>query len=363
MKTQSIAILGAGLLGRLLALELAKLGHQITVFERQASQVKESAAYVAASMLAPLAESVATEINIVEMGYYSLNRWANIIETLQKEVYFQRQGSLLVWHHQDQSTAKHFSSQLHQIGLKISHLPKPQYLNEHQLSALEPQLSQQFLEGIYLPEEGQIDNRELLNALLFETEELGVVYHWQALINLKTFAVDKYDEVIDCRGLGSKPDYSELRGVRGEVLRVFAPEVNLSRPTRLIHPKYPLYIAPKRDHVYVIGATEVESEDDSPISVRSTLELLSAAYTVHSGFAEARIIEANAQCRPSLKNNLPKIWRSHPQILHINGLYRHGFLIAPAIVDTVLEMLTNNCQSLAQQFQIPLLEMSHENIC
>jgi hypothetical protein len=57
-----------------------------------------------------------------------------------------------------------------------------------------------------------------------------------------------------------------------------------------VHPRYPLYIAPKPGHgVFVIGATEIESEDMSPASVRSTLELLSAAYAVHSGFAEARI--------------------------------------------------------------------------
>ena len=363
MTSKTIAILGAGLLGRLLALELVKLGHCIKVFDRQERFVKESAAYVAASMLAPLAESVATEANIVEMGYYSLNRWKTLTEGLSQDVFFQQEGSLLVWHQQDHSSAKHFSTQLQQIGVQLPHLPKPEYVNQTQLSTLEPQLAQQFLEGIYLPEEGQLDNRELLGALLFETEHLGVAYHWNTSIDLRSFSYEAFDDVIDCRGIGSKIDYPELRGVRGEVLRVFAPEVNLRRPTRLIHPKYPLYIAPKRNHVYVIGATEIESEDDSAISVRSTLELLSAAYTIHSGFAEARIIEANAQCRPSFKNNLPKIWRSSAKVLHINGLYRHGFLIAPAIVDSVISLLTQDDPSLANQFQIPLMDVAHENIC
>jgi glycine oxidase len=363
MTSKTIAILGAGLLGRLLALELVKLGHHIKVFDRQEQSIKESAAYVAASMLAPLAESVTTEANIVEMGYYSLNRWKKLIASLSHEVFFQQEGSLLVWHQQDHSSAKHFSIQLQQIGLQLPHLPKPVHVDQTQLSTLEPQLSQHFLEGIYLPEEGQLDNRELLDALLFETELLGVTYHWNISIDLASFSNAAFDDVIDCRGIGSKIDHPELRGVRGEVLRVYAPEVNLHRPTRLIHPKYPLYIAPKRNHVYVIGATEIESEDDSAISVRSTLELLSAAYTVHSGFAEARIIEANAQCRPSFKNNLPKIWRSSSKVLHINGLYRHGFLITPAIVDSVISLLTLNDPSLAKQFQIPLMDMTHENIC
>ena len=55
----------------------------------------------------------------------------------------------------------------------------------------------------------------------------------------------------------------------------------------------------------MIGATEIESEDLSPASVRSTLELLSAAYAVHPGFAEARILELSVQCRPALPDNLP----------------------------------------------------------
>jgi glycine oxidase len=98
-----------------------------------------------------------------------------------------------------------------------------------------------------------------------------------------------------------------LRGIRGEVVRVLAPDVHLHRPIRLLHPRYPIYIAPKQDGVYVIGATEVESEDMSPMSVRSALELLSAAFSVHAGFGEARIMELNAHCRPTLPDHRPHI--------------------------------------------------------
>ena len=127
--------------------------------------------------------------------------------------------------------------------------------------------------------------------------------------------------------------------MRGEVIRVHAPEVALPRPTRLVHPRYPLYIAPKPDHVFVIGATEIESDDMSPASVRSTLELLSAAYAVHSGFAEARILEIATQCRPTLPDNLPAFASRAPRVMQINGLYRHGFMIAPAMLDVAMELL------------------------
>jgi glycine oxidase len=242
--------------------------------------------------------------------------------------------------------------------------PHPyQHLNKHDLLHLEPDLSHQFEEGIFLPEEGQLDNRELLNALLNQGIQLGVQYHWQHIVDTNHFPTGTYSHVIDCRGLGSKSNVSGLRGVRGEVIRIFAPEVDLTRPVRLIHPKYPIYIAPKRNHVYVIGATEIESEDDSPMSVRSALELLSAAYTVHSGFAEARIQEFGAQCRPSFKNNLPKIISNKDQsIIHVNGLYRHGFLIAPAIVDCLLNLLNENHRPLVKQLEIEIEEVLYEHI-
>lgn len=361
--SKNIAILGAGLLGRMLAFELANTGCQVSVYDKGSPQSPQSAAFVAAAMLAPLAESVSTEDSIVRMGYYSLKRWPKILDLLDEDVFFQQKGTLIVWHHQDTSSAQHFKNQLKKTTEYLTHSHLSQNLNKHDLMQLEPQLSHQFEEGIFLPEEGQLDNRELLDALLKKGTQLGVQYHWQNTVDLEQFPVNTFDHVIDCRGLGAKTNVPELRGVRGEVIRIYAPEVELTRPIRLIHPKYPIYIAPKRNHVYVIGATEIESEDDSPMSVRSALELLSAAYTIHSGFAEARILESGAQCRPSFKNNLPKIMlHKEHRFIHVNGLYRHGFLIAPAIIDCLLNILLENSNPLANQLDIEIQDLSYDHI-
>jgi glycine oxidase len=361
---KNIAILGAGLLGRLLSVELANAGCQVSVYDKSSSQNPQSAAFVAAAMLAPLAESVSTEESIVRIGYYSLDRWPQILDLLDEDVFFQQKGSLIVWHHQDTSSAQHFKNQLKKTSEYIHYSRLAQNLKKDDLLQLEPHLSRQFEEGIFLPEEGQLDNRELLDALLKKGTQLGVQYQWQFTVDLDQFPADRFDHVIDCRGLGSKPNISELRGVRGEVIRIFAPEVDLTRPVRLIHPKYPIYIAPKRNHIYVIGATEIESEDDSPVSVRSTLELLSAAYTIHSGFAEARILESSAQCRPSFKNNLPKIMlQKNLRFIHVNGLYRHGFLIAPAVVDRLLNILLEDRNPLVNELNIEIQDLSYDHIC
>ena len=152
------------------------------------------------------------------------------------------------------------------------------------------------------------------------------------MVNAK--ALTEFDLVIDCRGMGLQADDVSkfaLRGVRGEVVRVHAPDVTLNRPVRLMHPRYPIYIAPKENHHFVIGATQLESEDSRKPTVRSALELLSACFSVHSGFAEAEIISMDAGLRPAYVDNHPKIVQTGNRIV-VNGMFRHGYLLAPIVV-------------------------------
>jgi glycine oxidase len=351
----SCVVLGAGLMGRLLAWQLALAGHRVSVHEAQGADAQGSPARIAAAMLAPLAESAITEPGVVEMGRYALKRWPELLAQLSQPVFFQQQGTLILWHRQDAPEAERFSRQMRATGDVIPALPKLQTLDAAGIAQLEPALGQRFAQGLYLPGEGQLDNRELLAALLHELQALKVNLHWNDPREPNEFSQGgsaQFDWVFDCRGLGARSDWTQLRGVRGEVARLHAPEVNLSRPTRLIHPRYPIYIAPKADHVYVIGATEIESDDLSPPSVRSTLELLSAAYSVHSGFAEARILEVATQCRPTLPDNLPAIRQLDEHTLQINGLYRHGFMISPALLDVVLSLVQHETSPLIERFDL-----------
>ena len=142
------------------------------------------------------------------------------------------------------------------------------------------------------------------------------------------------DLVIDCRGLAAKDDLPTLRGVRGERIVVKSREVNLSRPVRLLHPRFPLYVVPWGDGVYMIGATVIESEETGPITLRSALDLLSAAYALDPAFAEAEIVRQGAGARPAFPDNRPRIIAANGYI-YVNGLYRHGFLLAPALAELV----------------------------
>tara|TARA_R110000787_G_scaffold172321_3_gene284960 strand:+ start:18 stop:413 length:396 start_codon:yes stop_codon:yes gene_type:complete len=107
-----------------------------------------------------------------------------------------------------------------------------------------------------------------------------------------------------------------------------------------MHPRYQLYIAPKNNGHYVVGATEIESDDSAPMTVRSAMELLSAAYSVHAGFAEANIRQHVSQLRPAFSDNQAKIIGDNA-LIQVNGLYRHGFLIAPIVLAQVIEHVDN----------------------
>jgi glycine oxidase len=354
-KKMNIVILGAGLMGRLLACQLARAGHQLELFDAGGPEAHNSAARAAAAMLAPLAESAITETSVVEMGIHALKRWPTLIAQLDEPVFFQQEGTMVLWHRQDAAEADRFARQMDATGQALPQLPKAQRLDAQGLAALEPSLGSRFPQGLYLPGEGQLDNHQLLAAMLHQLQGHGVKLNWDSPRSPSDFSPGQPgqpDWVFDCRGVGAQAQWPALRGVRGEVITVLAPEVTLSRPTRLIHPRYPIYIAPKGNGYFVIGATEIESDDRSEISVRSTLELLSAAYSVDSGFAEGRIVDMVTQCRPALPNNLPSIRLLGERVMQINGLYRHGYLIGPAMLDVVMELFETGTSALAETLSL-----------
>lgn len=355
--SSSLTILGAGLLGRLLAVSLARQGHRVTIFDAAGPAGEDSAATVAAAMVAPLAESVVAEANIVRMGQHALTRWPELIAPLPAPVYWQQNGTLVVWHRQDAPEAERLRTLFERTRGQVAGLPAMQALDAAGIAQADAALAGRFSQGLLLPGEGQIDNRQLFAALAQEMARLGVQAHWHSPREVGDFAPGAPggpDWLLDCRGVGAAAQWPQLRGVRGEVIRVYAPEVTLARPTRLVHPRYAIYVAPKENHVFVIGATEIESDERSGVSVRSALELLSAAYAIHSGFAEARILELNTHCRPTLPDNQPAIRQVQARVLELNGMYRHGFMQAPALHDAALALLTEGSAALAQQFGIAL---------
>src|SRR3546814_8201131 len=77
-------------------------------------------------------------------------------------------------------------------------------------------------------------------------------------------------------------------------------EVTLTRPVRLLHPRIPVYLVPRGEGRTMVGATMIESASRSPVSARSLMELLGAAYAVHPAFGEAERSEEHTSELQSL---------------------------------------------------------------
>ncbi len=97
-------------------------------------------------------------------------------------------------------------------------------------------------------------------------------------------------------------------------------------------------MVPRDNGVFMLGATMIESEERGPPRLRSMMELLSAAFALHPAFAEAEILEIAADLRPSFNDNMPRLDTAGDTV-HVNGMFRHGYLLAPVLAMRLADVL------------------------
>lgn len=335
-----IGIAGSGLMGSLLAYEMQRLGWQVSIFESTPTQAEGSCGYMAAGLISAYSELQTEDFFLTQLADSALHYWRNLHQELAENFFFRESGTLCIAHPQDQVELKHCEKIIMAKGLKT-----PQHFLRLSAQKIAAELKN-FHHAIYFPQEAHLDPSSLFEHLKKVLNKKSVIWYTNHFVSdLGSGYIQcgrdewQFDYVFDCRGLGAKSSLSDLRGVRGELILLHAPEVNLQTPIRLLHPRYSLYIVPRPQHIYVLGASNIDCEDNSPISVQTTLELLSGAYSIHKSFAQARIIKTLVNCRPAFANHLPKVIY-HPKWIQINGLYRHGFLYAAFIVTEILHFLT-----------------------
>ncbi|WP_439922791.1 glycine oxidase ThiO [Nitrobacter sp. JJSN] len=309
-----VAVIGAGIAGAWQALLFAKAGHAVTLHERGDDAMAQATSHWAGGMLAPWCESEVSEPLVTRLGLRSLALWREHVPDTPFN------GSLVVAHPRDRSDFERFARMTSGY----------QRIQGAGVSELEPSLDGRFREALFFPDEGHVEPRRVLPELHARIRAAG----GQIEFGSAPEAADIKGLAIDCRGFAARDRFPDLRGVKGEMVIVETDEIVLARPVRLMHPRWPLYIIPRENHRFMIGATSIEREDNG-VSVRSALELLSAAYAVHPAFGEARIVEIGAGLRPAFPDNLPRIAIDKNRIA-VNGLFRHGFLLAPALAELTL---------------------------
>ena len=326
LKAIKITILGGGIVGLWQALTLAKLGAQVELRDTAATPFSAAASRLAGAMLAPYCEGEAAEPIIQSLGLSALPIWRRTFPGTIGN------GSLVVAAARDQGELARFAR------MTQGH----QQLDGAAVAALEPDLADRFGRALYYAEEAHVPTRAAMQFLMDELGRLGVVL--RIGVSAEEAAASGSNSAnawtIDCRGLGARGDLSELRGVRGEMAVLRTNEVHVSRPVRLLHPRFPLYVVPWGEGQYMVGATVLEREDAGPVTARSALDLLGAAYAVHPAFGEAEILELSAGVRPAFPDNVPRIIVRGRRIF-VNGLYRHGFLLSPILAELVAKFVSD----------------------
>lgn len=317
-----VIVVGAGPAGLVAAVELASRGVEVEVLERGDRLGERACAWSAGGMIAPWCEAEAGEEEVAVKGPEALRWWPRQISEVAIE------GTLVVASRRDHAELARFAR------LTERHEP----VDAARIAALEPDLAGRFDKGLFFPEEGHLDPREALPALVRRLEALGGRVRFGVEADPEALEADA---VLDCRGLGARRDAPDLRGVRGEMILLRTEEISLKRPVRALHPRLTLYVVPRADHVFMVGATSIESGSRSRVSARSAVELLNAAYALHPAFGEAEILELCADLRPAFPDNLPRIDR-RGRVVRLNGFYRNGFLLTPALAreaaDAVLSL-------------------------
>lgn len=308
-------ILGGSVAGLCVAAELSARGAAVTVIDPNGAPGAHACSWWAGGMLAPDCEGETAEEPVVRLGRLAAAWW----KTQGAEVVYN--GSLVVALGRDRRELDRFARRTENHAL----------VSGEALAALEPHLADRFDRALLMQDEAHLNPRETLLNLRADLETRGVVF--------QTEGTPK-GQVIDCTGLAAQAALPDLRGVKGEMVILRAPDVTLARPVRLLHPRFPLYIVPRGDGVFMLGATQLESGERKRATVRSVMELLNAAYALHPAFGEAELLEIGVDARPAFPDNLPRVTRKD-DTLYVNGLFRHGYLLAPAMAMMVGDYLMN----------------------
>ena len=318
-----VTVIGAGVAGLTAALELSERGADVRIVERAAHLGESACSWCAGGMLAPYCEGESAPADVVALGAGAIDWWARRVPGVA------RNGTLVLAPARDAGEVERFAARTQ--GWRR--------LDEIGIAELEPDLAGRFRSGLFFAEEGHLDPRAALGALRDKLAGRGVAIEYGV-----DGAIAGDAATLDCRGFAARDVLTDLRGVRGEMLILRTREISFSRPVRFLHPRIPLYVTPRADGLFMVGATMIESAAKGPVTARSTIELLSAAYALHPAFGEAEIVEMRADVRPAFPDNMPRLTK-RGSTYYLNGFYRHGFLLSPAFAQRAAEAILEGAET------------------
>ncbi len=350
MKKFDVAIAGGGVIGGAIALELARAGLRVGVFDRQ--QPGQEASWASAGILSPAPENPGM-IAMVPLGKASLSLYPEFIARVEeisgKSAGFRPKGTLEALFSQDAKAELSTIIALHHgLGLKA------EPLRAEDARELEPALSAELEAAVLRPDEASVDNRALTGAVLEAAQRSGAEFFpgngareiWRAGERCAGLVVQ--NENVEAKwtiiaagcfsaAIKDAAAYAPVRPVKGQMAALRAEDLMIERV--LWSDK--IYLVPRNDGRIIAGATVERVGFDKRTTAGGIQKIFSAAIELAPGLANARVEETWAGLRPDSPDHLPILGPTDVEgLLMATGHFRSGILLTPITARLVREWIT-----------------------
>lgn len=351
-----IAVVGGGIIGLSTAWQLLRRGAGVTLYERD--RAGASTGDVAAGMLAPYAEVGFEELNLMKLGQLSLERYPQFLKELREDAGFVPEldtcGTLLVGVDRDDAQqVRRLYDFRKQLDMRI------EMISSAEAREREPLLSPRVVTAAWLADDGQIDNRKLLSALLQAFRNRGGQLREQTPVDELVHRSDRVegvraggkthpcDAVVIAAGCWSDriaglPATAQpmIRPLKGQILTL--KQTTDCEPVCMIRSPR-VYLVPKSDGTIRLGATSEEKGYDTTPTAGGVKELLEDGWELVPSIYDLPLEEVRTGLRPAGRDHAPSIGYAGVEgLYYATGHYRHGILYAPVTAFSLADEIIEN---------------------
>ena len=360
MTAKDILIIGGGVIGLAIAIELKRGGAKVTVISKDFVQ---SAGNAAAGMLAPMAEKLTSPLllKLCLRSRWLYPEWTQKLEELTGvETGYLPCGIL---------------APVYSEPASITEDDHTVWLDRQTIKLYQSGLGDRVVGGWWYPEDGQVDNRCLMRSLLQAARTLGVEIKEGVSVKAIQQKQGKVNGVFTSAGLLTAEEYVlaagswsgqlqplPVRPVKGQMLSLRMPQLK--------HQPFPLqrvlygegvYLVPRQDGRLIVGAT-VEEVEWTPFNTPQGIQnILDKTIKLYPAAADWQIEEFWWGFRPGTPDGLPILGRSACENLFLaTGHYRNGILLAPITASLIADLiLQQKSDPLLEQFSYRRFERSN----
>ena len=355
MPTYDVAIIGGGIIGASISLELAADNLRVVVLDRQ--EPGREASWAAAGMLSPAPDSP-RDIPLASFACRSLELYPQFVAAIEevsaKRTGYTREGALEIFTSAGAENERDGRlRQLRQLGI-AAEATSPSDARE-----LAGAVGLAARSALWLPEEGTVEPRLLMDALLTAARNRGVEFRAGCEVTGLFQAGDRCSGVIvadeniaaghvilaaGCfsgKFVGQTPTkaLAPVRPVRGQMLAV-RPAAGAPRLRRVLRSNRG-YLVPRQDGRIVAGSTNEDAGFDKQVTAAGLAKILGATLEICPMLGSAELIETWAGLRPGTPDDLPILGATETRGLWIaTGHYRNGILLAPATARLFREIIS-----------------------